>query len=48
MVSLRSERLGRITEARLIGTKESLSLKKENGLLTFTVRPDPVAGVVLQ
>ena len=47
-LSLSSERLGGVTEARLIGAKEPLLLKGENGFVTFTVRPDPVASVVLQ
>jgi hypothetical protein len=47
-LSLRTQRLGGVTEARLVGAKESLPSKEEDGFVTFTVRPDPVSSVVLQ
>jgi hypothetical protein len=46
--SLHDNRLGNVTEARLIGAKEPLPMRMENGFVTLTVRPDPVASVVLQ
>jgi hypothetical protein len=47
-LSLHASRLGDVKQAHLVGSGEPLTLKHENGYVTFTVRPDPVASVVLK
>ena len=47
-ISLTAERFAALTEARLVGQAEPLPARKENGLVTFTVRPDPVASILLR
>ncbi len=47
-VSLMADRLGAITEARLVGAAKPLPMRQEDGQITFTVRPDPVASVLLR
>ena len=47
-ISLQTDRLGRADEARLAGAAEPLPTRTEGGAMTFTVRPDPVASIVLR
>jgi hypothetical protein len=47
-VSLAADRLGAITKAQLVGAAEPLPTRQEDGQITFTVRPDPVASVLLR
>jgi hypothetical protein len=47
-ISLAAERFGALSRARLAGAGEALHLRKQSGLVTLTVRPDPVASILLQ
>ena len=47
-LALIGERLGGVKEVRLVGAKDALPLGNEGGLVTFTVKPDPVASVLLK
>jgi len=47
-ISLRAERLGGPGEARLAGEAEPLPTRRDGAAVTFTVRPDPVASIVLR
>ena len=47
-VSLEAGRIGAPTRATLVGDSQPVELKRANGLITFTVRPDPVASVILR
>ncbi len=47
-ISLATERFGGLDEARLVGAAEAIAAHEEGGRLTFVVRPDPVASIVLQ
>jgi len=47
-ISLATERFGGLGEARLVGAAEAIPAREEGGRLTVTVRPDPVASIVLQ
>jgi hypothetical protein len=47
-VSLEPARLGGIESATLVGSDALLPTARENGRVTFTLRPDPVASVVLR
>jgi hypothetical protein len=47
-ISLHAERLGGPSEIRLAGAAEPLPTRRDGGAITFTVRPDPVASIVLR
>jgi hypothetical protein len=46
-ISLRTKPLGEPDEARMVGAAKTLTVHEQDGLITFRVRPDPVASVVL-
>ena len=47
-IALHAARLGGPSEARLAGAAEPLHTRRDGGAMTFTVRPDPVASIVLR
>jgi len=47
-VSLEAERLGALQRAELVGSAAPLTTQTNDGRITFTLRPDPVASVVLR
>lgn len=47
-ISVQTERFDGLNEARLVGAAGALPARKKGNLMTFIVRPDPVASVVLQ
>lgn len=46
-ISLETKRFGGLSEARLVGQMEPIPTHEEGGRLTFVVRPDPVASILL-
>jgi hypothetical protein len=47
-ISLAAEHFGALSRAQLVGAGEPLRMRKQSGLVTFTVRPDPVSSILLQ
>jgi len=47
-ISLAAQRRGGVCQAMLVGSDKALTLSEKNGRICFTVRPDPVATVVLK
>lgn len=47
-ISLETERFGGLREIRLVGAAEALPAREADGLITFVVRPDPVASIILR
>jgi len=47
-ISVRAERLGGPGEARLAGAADPLPTRRDGAAMAFTVRPDPVASIVLR
>jgi hypothetical protein len=47
-VSLQAERFPNLQQARLVGSDAPLARSRDGGLITFVLRPDPVASVVLR
>ena len=47
-LSLHAERLGGPGEARLVGAADALPTRRDGAAMVFTVRPDPVASIVLR
>ena len=46
-ITLETKRFGGLREARLVGEEEAIPTRQEGGRLTFVVRPDPVASILL-